>query len=536
MENKVIKSETRLGMYKIVLRNLTKKQKELLSSVGVIAGGIGLGGGLFTLYSMNEPNSIPGIQTNFGSELIHGEMESKGGDKSTEPVVLYSKSPIQEVLSENISFGEAFKVARNISGPGGWFIWKGGIYNTYYKEEWESMPNTEKEEYLASMNTPNVPDHTMPKISVLSDDHIIVEQPHAPVAHGLNEPSDIAVGQILFSDKNEIVEEPNETHEPEQVVENGFTIDFSNLYKVDHEVSVEPETHTLESPDVVAPEVFLQGEIITLDDDVDFPHHDIFELADDVEITVVPEVESMKLDSIVMDSSQITEFPWGESIEKPEHEIGIEDPAVIPENMTDHSHEIHVASNDNSDDEYPWGEPIVKKDMGSILSEVSHAEKIEEAPVKLIANPQEITEYPWGETVATEGHQVTGVITPETTLGEVHTIEDHSQPISSFANIEEFPWGEKNDHFSHEQTGMANEAVGELIVPKEIETIGVIVDENNEPALHDQLPSSFNDITEYPWGEPVHNSPLGFTNADDIDNSFNDHHTDSGHLLTDSHQ
>ncbi len=40
---------------------------------------------------------------------------------------------------DDLSFGQAFATARKALGPGGVFEWKGKLFNTYYKEEWESL-------------------------------------------------------------------------------------------------------------------------------------------------------------------------------------------------------------------------------------------------------------------------------------------------------------------------------------------------------------------------------------------------------------
>jgi cytoskeletal protein RodZ len=38
-----------------------------------------------------------------------------------------------------MSFSEAFGAARNETGPGGIFLWKGGVYGTYYRDEWSQL-------------------------------------------------------------------------------------------------------------------------------------------------------------------------------------------------------------------------------------------------------------------------------------------------------------------------------------------------------------------------------------------------------------
>jgi hypothetical protein len=46
-----------------------------------------------------------------------------------------------------MSFDEAFAAARAEVGAGGAFEWRGGLYGTYYAEEWEAMSDAEKDEF-----------------------------------------------------------------------------------------------------------------------------------------------------------------------------------------------------------------------------------------------------------------------------------------------------------------------------------------------------------------------------------------------------
>ncbi|MGA0555883.1 hypothetical protein ACO2Q8_04465 [Larkinella sp. VNQ87] len=54
-------------------------------------------------------------------------------------------------VTDEMSFEDAFKTARQEVGPGGYFEWNGHLYNTYYKEEWEALSPSEREEYTASV-------------------------------------------------------------------------------------------------------------------------------------------------------------------------------------------------------------------------------------------------------------------------------------------------------------------------------------------------------------------------------------------------
>jgi len=153
MENKETKNSMKEIKNKIFLKNLSKKQKETLTKMEIVGGAIGLGAGLLTLYSMKDPETIPvhSIDTITANNIT--DFKEVEPDNSVEILTI---KPVTEINDQNISFGEAFKVAREISGKGGWFVWKGNVYNTYYKEEWEDLSPKEKNDYLASIEIQDI--------------------------------------------------------------------------------------------------------------------------------------------------------------------------------------------------------------------------------------------------------------------------------------------------------------------------------------------------------------------------------------------
>ena len=61
-------------------------------------------------------------------------------------------------VDDSMSFSEAFASAREEVGAGGLFMWRGHSYNTYYKEEWDSMSSAEREQYWANVHHTNLHD------------------------------------------------------------------------------------------------------------------------------------------------------------------------------------------------------------------------------------------------------------------------------------------------------------------------------------------------------------------------------------------
>ena len=54
---------------------------------------------------------------------------------------------ITTVTTDDMSFSTAFATARRELGPHGVFEWRGGVYGTYYDNEWKHMPDSFKQEF-----------------------------------------------------------------------------------------------------------------------------------------------------------------------------------------------------------------------------------------------------------------------------------------------------------------------------------------------------------------------------------------------------
>ena len=73
---------------------------------------------------------------------------SDAATESTDFVEIPMESAMLSVDASH-SFSEAFAHSREQLGPGGIFEYKGSLYNTYYKEEWNEMAAPQKEDYFA---------------------------------------------------------------------------------------------------------------------------------------------------------------------------------------------------------------------------------------------------------------------------------------------------------------------------------------------------------------------------------------------------
>ncbi len=71
--------------------------------------------------------------------------------------VIYEEAPLAEV-DDNMTFEQAFAEARAEVGPGGVFVWHGGIYSTYNESEWNAMSEEQHTEYAQSVDAQVIPE------------------------------------------------------------------------------------------------------------------------------------------------------------------------------------------------------------------------------------------------------------------------------------------------------------------------------------------------------------------------------------------
>jgi hypothetical protein len=132
--------------HKLSLTKLTAKQREALLSGGYGLAGIVTGAGSFALMSYKNdeiPQAILDTETTAEEPLIV---------ESTVPIILYTDAPVANGVTNDMSFSEAFATARKEVGAGGIFEWNGQVYNTYYKTEWDAMSESDKQDYIASID------------------------------------------------------------------------------------------------------------------------------------------------------------------------------------------------------------------------------------------------------------------------------------------------------------------------------------------------------------------------------------------------
>ena len=103
---------------------------------------------------------------------------------------------VAETVSDEMSFDEAFAAARAEVGAGGAFEWRGGLYGTYYAEEWESMSDAEKDEFGDKF-----------EFTLAEETEDVDEQNLTPLDTPLNEL--LTEDETTDTTENEILEEVN---------------------------------------------------------------------------------------------------------------------------------------------------------------------------------------------------------------------------------------------------------------------------------------------------------------------------------------
>lgn len=116
----------------------TSKWKKTAAMAGVGAAGIAGGIGLSAMASGDDAEAAK-----------QAAEEAADADKGNmvKPV---GNVKVAEV-NDDMSFSEAFASARKQVGAGGVFEWRGKQYGTYYKTEWDSMSQAEKDQYAANV-------------------------------------------------------------------------------------------------------------------------------------------------------------------------------------------------------------------------------------------------------------------------------------------------------------------------------------------------------------------------------------------------
>lgn len=105
----------------------------------------------FSTYTKEEWTAMDEESQNSFNESVETMHEDTAGFEPLEtPVVVYDEAPVSDIVTDDMSFDDAFALARQDLGPGGVFTWQGNTYNTYYKDEWNKMDDDEQNQFMSS--------------------------------------------------------------------------------------------------------------------------------------------------------------------------------------------------------------------------------------------------------------------------------------------------------------------------------------------------------------------------------------------------
>ena len=136
-----------------------KGEKIAYAAGGAVAGtGIALGGQAMATPQSDEIEAVAENQ-NEAVESVEDTNTEPASDSENvnapnpEEVIVATSTGIRVAqVDDDKSFSEAFAEARSQVGAGGVFEWRGNVYGTYYKDEWEAMSSEERQEFQSSIN------------------------------------------------------------------------------------------------------------------------------------------------------------------------------------------------------------------------------------------------------------------------------------------------------------------------------------------------------------------------------------------------
>jgi hypothetical protein len=158
------------GESKKTMRNVKIKNMALL-------GGLGLGGSAVAL-------GLLGLANPFNPNAAAEGPSQTAPDIPANPL-------LATTVTDTMPFAEAFAAARGETGPGGYFIWHGQPFQTYYKEEWNSFTPEQKQEVTGNImagynNTPHQP-YQQGNVENNGITPVVVVHDVAPVAQGVTD-------------------------------------------------------------------------------------------------------------------------------------------------------------------------------------------------------------------------------------------------------------------------------------------------------------------------------------------------------------
>ena len=151
----------------------------------------------------------------------------------------------KSAVDDGMTFEEAFSTARETTGPGSAFEWRGNIYATYTLEEWTEMSDDQKSDFYTTLHIAN-PFSSSDEIEVVQAD-VLTEEGASIHASSGQKPEEAIIAQNtvrLEEDTNDedipIVSVGSLSDNENDIQILGFSQDISTGYNVGH-LSVDGE-------------------------------------------------------------------------------------------------------------------------------------------------------------------------------------------------------------------------------------------------------------------------------------------------------
>ena len=169
----------------------------------------------YSTYTKEEWNQLDDeSQTEFTQQVDTMYQDSEGFEEVTaQPIVIYDEAPVSDIVTDDMTFDDAFALARQELGPGGVFTWQGNTYNTYYKDEWDQMEGNDQDQFMTSASHVQVDESqdyqtlSQSKVEYVAEAEVVVDNTDAEIFIGeevvtLNDGSQVHVGYFTSNGEN----------------------------------------------------------------------------------------------------------------------------------------------------------------------------------------------------------------------------------------------------------------------------------------------------------------------------------------------
>lgn len=157
-----------------------------------------------TMYETEMAQLTPEEQKQMLDNVM-AEYNESHDTPNTQPdpaIIIHENAPVVVGVTDDMSFKDAFAVARAEVGPGGTFDWKGDTFNTYTKEEFTAMTDEQKSEFLASTDIENI---ELPTISSSDVDILKIDGTEEVVVNETSSSNMIAEEYVTVPETGESV-------------------------------------------------------------------------------------------------------------------------------------------------------------------------------------------------------------------------------------------------------------------------------------------------------------------------------------------